>query len=443
MKSIKNMLHNRILWPVLGLLTAAAVLIWKYESEGAMVKGDHIEGQLEALMERPDWETLEFWEQKLADQPEVSIYKQQLASQLAGRFRAEGRIEDLLRSNNLLKSALKTEYLSPESVYLQMSTNAITGHEFKEALRFADKALELRPEWMSAELVRFDALLELGRIKEAHQIMYPYREDGRFDILVRQAKLRHAQGDHHGGMRAVQEAYQWTRKAGLTDMQCWSMNTLADMYAHHGQIREAYECYLKALDAKPGDRYALKGIAWIALAKDGNPEIAEKIADAMQSRFPHPDIHLLQAEIADFRGETNLGKGERDLFVSMTRDPRYGRMYDRHLIALSFELPALRLMREKLIQRELENRPDPVTWSLKALHHADNGELKQAVNIASAHVAGKTHEPDALWRLARVYLADGDHELADKYLHQASHGAFELGPTATKEIERTLATLEQ
>ena len=122
-------------------------------------------------------------------------------------------------------------------------------------------------------------------------------------------------------------------------------------------------------------------------------------------------------------------------FLTQVSNPQYGDMYGAYLVEIYASNTETSQQAIAIAQKEVENRPTPMSYDLLAHAYYGNRDYKKALSITQEHVIGKTHEPMAQFHTAQIYKAlDMQSELAPikKELLETS---FELGPVTYKEIK--------
>lgn len=173
---------------------------------------------------------------------------------------------------------------------------ALNAHRFEEALQLSDLALALAPGHVGAWGIRSDALLELGRYREAADAtrrqmqLWPGAA-----AQARAAHLRWLHGDVEGAKRALVAALRG-RDARTPAFNAWLWSEIARIYLHEGEYADAaamYQRSLAELAAFPpallgaaraalglGDAAAARGFAGQALAIAPSVEAAIALGDA-------------------------------------------------------------------------------------------------------------------------------------------------------------------
>lgn len=382
---------------------------------------------------------LKFWNDRLTLMPDDEASKIKIAGLLAVRFRKTGRIEDIHQSDSMYHHLLNTTTSGKAGIYLGLAQNAITQHQFKRAEKYAEKALTEGGRKAAALLVVTDVALELGKRSIAKNTLQQFTNKNSFAHLIRQVKVKDQEGDLDAAILIMEKAMN--RIKGNKDLYCWSLSNLGDMYGHAGRIEDAYQAYSTVLKKDPQYDYALKGIAWIALSHDKNYNEAKRIINALASRTRMPEAHLLLAEIADMEQAEAEKKNQLQHFLNLTDNPGEQTMYAKYRAAIfaeNLEQPALSLA---IAEEEINNRPTPQSFDLKAWALLNLGREKEALFITQKYVKGKTFEPEAAYHTGIIYLANGFENEAEKYLKDALQSSFELGPAVTREIRLALRKL--
>ncbi len=381
-------------------------------------------------------EDMRFWRERLTRMPNDEASKIKLAGLHAGNFRKTGRVEELQYSDSIYNYLLKTTSSRKTGLYLGLAQNSITQHQFKKAGDYAEAALNEGGSKAAALLIITDVALELGDYHKAKSTLKKFTNKNSFAHRIRQVKVKDHEGQLDSAILIMEAAFD--RIKGNKDLYCWSLSNLGDMYGHAGRIEEAYQAYLSVLQKDSNYDYALKGIAWIALSHDRNYKEARRIITILASRTRMPEAHLMLAEIAEMENDETEKIKQLKLFVTLTDNGGYKTMYAKYLAEIygdDLQKPEASLA---IAEQEINNRPTPQSFDLKAWALLHVGRKKEALFFAQKYVTGKTFEPDAAYHLGMIYLANGFEDEAEKYLEEALESSFELGPGVTKNIKEAL-----
>ncbi len=385
---------------------------------------------------------LQFWEAELTENERNILAMPRVAGALSGRFRSEGRIGDLLRSDSLLRRTVQINAQPSAGLYLSLAQNAIAQHQFRRANLYLDTAFSIGDRPYGTMLLRFDVAMETGDYPLAASLLKQIQnERSKFQYLLRKAKYQDYEGDLEGALKSMEEALAWAEEKENEALILWARSNLADMYGHDGQIQKSYDTNLKVLAQDSSYKYALKGIAWVAYANDKNLELAKAIIQNLHQKNPKPDYDLLLAEMAAFEGDEKAEKEHLKLFKKEASKPEYGGMYHTYLFDIYADEKSSLPKAKAIAYQEIAERPTPASYSLLAWVYSKNGNVEKAVEIIENQVAGKTYEPNAQYKMGVIYKLDGQNDKAEKYLKEAQSAAYELGPGTAAHVEKLLSQL--
>jgi tetratricopeptide (TPR) repeat protein len=282
--------------------------------------------------------------------------------------------------------------------------------------------------------------MELGRYSDAYQSLKSISNYSSFDFLIRKSKWEDHKGNLEGSIRLMEEALRKI-KSKNTNLYCWALSNLGDLYGHAGRIKDAYAAYLDVLKLNPSDVYCLMRIARIAYVKDKNISLAKKILFFIQEQCSFPEINLLLAEIAETENRPDEAKMYSDIFLTQVSREGYGRMYNKYLIDILSSGDSTVQQALNLALMELKNRFTPETSDWVAWAYYNTGNYSEALKWTTSYVLGQTSEPQTLMHSAFILAANGRNLEARELLKEALGSSFELGPVAEKSIKELLNTL--
>jgi len=387
----------------------------------------------------PDTEELKFWEERLNNNNNDEASLAKLGSIHANLFKSTGRVEHILISDSLYARILKTYPKGNVEIYQSLAANAITQHKFQSAKDYTEKALALGDKKAASLLILVDVSLEIGDYATANLVLRDFKNKNSFAYLIRKAKLNDHEGHLDSAIVCMEKAYQRIR--GNKSLSQWTLSNLADMYGHAGRVEESYAGYLQVLKDNPQDDYALKGIAWVALSHDLNPEAARVIINDLAIRKRMPEAHLMLAEIAELNGNQMEKADQLKNFKALVSIPEYKNMYHKYLATLEAEEFQNPNSAVSIARAEIANRPTPQSYDLLAWAYYHQKNFREALSIATRHVENQTFEPEAFYHLGIIYQANGNNEQARYYLKEALASEFELGPSVSKKIKTALKNL--
>ena len=210
------------------------------------------------------------------------------------RVRETADFSDLTRSEGILERARELDPANADAIG-GLATLALARHDFGRALTLGRKARRLAPSTARHYGVVGDALLELGRYREAF---------ASFDRMVRlkpnvasYARVSYARellGDKPGAIKAMQFALD--AAAGRREALAWTHLQLGKIYLGMGRLQPAEAQFLAALEVFPTYLYGFEARAQLALAAGRNREAVAfgvRAADAV----PLPQFVVSLADI--------------------------------------------------------------------------------------------------------------------------------------------------
>ncbi|MCO6489940.1 MAG: hypothetical protein J5I98_16100 [Phaeodactylibacter sp.] len=395
---------------------------------------DHLRKSRQELASR-----IAFWEQKLQAAPGNFVYQEKLAGLYASGFKLSGDINQLHRSDSLLR-AINNRLPGRVGVLQSLAANAITRHAFREAEGYIREAYGIGENRFSSSLMLADVALERGNRLEATLLLDGIAPGTRFDYLIREAKLHDQSDDLDKAVRSMEKAAALAKTSGSPPTINWALSNLGDMYGHQGRIKKSYTTYLEALRYNRSDLHSLKGIAWIAFSHDRNPEEAKRIVSFLQSIHLVPDYHLLLAEIAAYEKDAAAEEQHKEWFMREASRPAYGNMYKSYICHIKSEREEAREALE-IAREEVRERPHPMSYHLLAWAAYRSGYSAQALEILERHVIGQTGEPEALYHAGVILKETGRKEAARVHFQAAQEASFELGPVTAAAIGKHLEQL--
>ncbi|MTI21839.1 hypothetical protein E1176_12475 [Fulvivirga sp. RKSG066] len=382
-----------------------------------------------------------FWTNKIEQQQAGYIYIQKLAALKSAAFDQTGEVSYLNEVDSLYREA--NQFVSGKrkaNNLIALSSNAIKQHKFEKALEYAYAAMKNTDEKFGPSLMVYDAAMELGLYDLAGRMIKSTKDLESFDYLVRLSKFQDYKGDLDSAISLMETAFEQVDQLNNPTAH-WAQANLADMYGHAGEIQKSYNGYLAVLKKNPDYDYALKGIAWVAYAHDDKPEEALEIISQLVDRKKLPDHHLLLAELADYQNNKEAKAKHIEAFVAEAKKAKYDGMYNSYLITLYAEEYQDYDMARSLALTEVDARPTPMTYSLLAWVFEQEGNHERALEIIQKHVEGKSYEPDLIYKTAVIYASNNKDKEAKEYFLEAKEAAYELGPIASRDIDKYLNTL--
>ncbi|MGY3793629.1 tetratricopeptide repeat protein [Aquimarina sp. 433] len=377
---------------------------------------------------------LEFWNKRIKKDSLQLTALGPVASAYTQLFESTGEIKYLKLAEKALTKSSAIATIGKSDHLLALAHNYISQHRFIEAKDAAMGAYVLGTNTNATEMVLFDVSMELGEYDNAHKYLEKFANQNDYNFLIRLAKWNDYKGNLDATIRNMEKALKIALSSKNDNLLLWSYTNLADYYGHAGRIKESYAHYIKALEIDPANAYAKKGIAWITYSYEDRPEEALKILDAITDTHQSPDYFLLKAEIEEYLTNEIAKKINLIKYSNAIKDKSYGGMYNVHtalLLAEEYEIFDKAL---EIADVEIENRPTPQSYDLKAYILLLKGEHKKALKIAEEFVVNKTFEPVANLHIAQIYKANNLLGKADPIFEDLRESSYELGPVMSSVI---------
>ncbi len=383
-----------------------------------------------------------FWQKRFSTSSDDIVARAKIAGLFTQRFSYSGNIHEIHQADSIYQLVNHLNRKNSSGTFRSLAANCITQHKFLQAQLYIDSALNLGDDKYQSVFMEFDVALELGNKIRAGKALDKLTDKNDFGYLIRQSKYKdHVDGDLEGAILLMEKAWEKIKDGNNNSVKLWTKSNLGDLYGHANRYKESYQCYLDVLAQDPEYYHALKGIAWLAFSKDKNVAEAKRIIHYLRQQHPVPDYDLMLAEIASFENKTVDKLNWEQQFMVKISNVMYGDMYNKYL----FNLQANELNDPKaalaLAQKETGNRRTGEAFSWLAWAYLKNGQKEKALKTAQYYVEQKCFEPDAVFYLGKIYLANGNYKKAKKYLEEAYESSYELGPSATKEINEALKQL--
>jgi tetratricopeptide (TPR) repeat protein len=260
--------------------------------------------------------TIAALERELASRPSDADRLGTLGLAYQVRWRETGDPTFLPLSGRALREALEQRPEDPTAT-LGLGNLALIRHRFREALVLGRDARRLAPFAARPYGVVGDALLELGRYREAFAT---------FDRMVatkpsvasyaRVAYARELRGDRQGAVVAMQLALD--AAAGTPEPTAWAHVELAKLALGDGRLADAERHVAAALAVSPGYVLALEQLARIEAARG---RLARAVATARRAAtaVPLPQLVGLLGDLLERQGRARAAARQRATVAAIDR----------------------------------------------------------------------------------------------------------------------------
>ncbi|MET9561939.1 tetratricopeptide repeat protein [Streptomyces tauricus] len=318
---------------------------------------------------------------------------------------------------------------------------AAARHEFPEALAYAEKALDENAFNERALSVRIDALVELGRYKDAAKAAdeADSRRPG-VPVFTRYAYVRELRGDIKTARRVLKQALSGATAPG--DI-AYVAGSLGQLSWREGEYEEALTYYERALRSDGTYLPALEGRAR-AQAANGDRAAAIRGMEEVVARFPLPGPLVVLGELYEARdGEQDRGKARDqyalvDAWTSLARANGVNADLDTALAAADHgdREAALRAARAEWERRHTVHTADALAWALHV-----NGRDDEALAYARRATATGYRDATFLFHRGMIERATGHEKEARGSLSAALKLNPGFSPMGAEQAEKALTAL--
>jgi tetratricopeptide (TPR) repeat protein len=319
------------------------------------------------------------------------------------------------------------------------ATLAAARHDFAGALRYADRALHINPYSERALAGRVDALVELGRYKEASKAaaLADLRRPG-IPVFTRYAYVLELRGNVKGARRVLKQALD--SAASPADI-AYVATALGQLAFDQGRYDEALGHYRTALRAEPGSLPALEGRGRAYAAQGKTGRALHDLEEVVQ-RYPLPGQLAALGELYEASGDRGKAEEQYDLIGAWTR------LADANGVATDLETAlieadhgdkaeALEAARAEWDRRQSIHTADALAWALHV-----NGRDREALRYAERAAATAHRNAQFLYHRGMIGLALGNEESARRHLRAALDLNPGFSPTGSRRAEAALKRLE-
>jgi tetratricopeptide (TPR) repeat protein len=391
-----------------------------------------------APIERSDEGAIGKLQDRIRRNPEDTPAYAQLGLALLQRVRETADPTLYPRAEAAFAEALKRDPQQFDAL-LGEGSLALSRHQFADALRWGERASALNPYNAPAYGIIGDARTELGQYEAAAatiQKMVDTRPD--LNSYSRVSYMRELHGDSAGAIQAMQQAVE----AGgqLSEATLWTQVQLGHLYFNRGDLTNAEQTYMAALEARPDYVYALAGIARVRAAQ-GRYDEAIGAYQEIVKRLPLPEFVIALGDIYDATGRPAEAKRQYDLVRAMQQlNASAGVDVDMELSLFDADHGADPAATVDRARAAYTRRPsiygaDALGW---ALYHA--GDYAEARRYSQEAMRLGTRDAVLYYRAGMIAYALNDHATARADLEQAlainPFFSVPYAPTARATLEK-------
>jgi tetratricopeptide (TPR) repeat protein len=373
-----------------------------------------------------------FFEKKFAGDTLNWLLGGHLADLYTLRFRAEAKLDDVARAEELARATLPFR-VERSGAYARLSAILLTQHRFTEAYDAARQAVAV-PFPVDAALGAFvDAARAIGDNAAADSALARMDRNS-FGASVRLADRYAGEGRSDAAMRAVSRACDRLDETGATrELRAWCLTKLA-MLEHNAHGPEAARPWLRrALALRPHHRGATEELANLAYAEQDWRE-ARKLYSRIAASA-HPDIYLRLAEVSRASGDDDAAAVYERTFVTVASEPGLETL---NALPLALHYAAVGKCADamELAQRELTRRHSAEAFESVAWVSYECGDMSGAAHTLARAAAAAAPTASALYLSALLMQKSGAEAEASALLAQATADLTRLEPHVLEHMRR-------
>lgn len=206
---------------------------------------DETPDQVESVLREADYDVaINFFLRRIEKNPQGSLNYVHLARRYMKKGREAGDESCYAKAESALREALR-QAPNDETVQLELAGVLCTRHRFEDGLQIAEEQLKVSPGKQEALILKFDALLELGRYDEANQTFRALEATVKGvapGLMARQAHLAELHGRAAEAIELMERATEEVLlPAGdrITPSVAWYPLRLGHLLMEHGRLDQA------------------------------------------------------------------------------------------------------------------------------------------------------------------------------------------------------------
>lgn len=294
-------------------------------------------------------------------------------------------------------------------------------HNFKQALAYAKKAIEIRPGDSYAYGILGDAYVELGeydKAQEAYQKMLILGPN--LYSYSRISYIKELTGDTEGAIQAMKKAIEEGIRHNLpTENIAWAQYILGEAYFSKGELKKAEEHYKASVKTYDNYYYALAGLAKVKAAEKNYAEALGLYKKAI-GIIPLPIFVSSLGEVYERTGNTEEAKKQYDLVEYIGLLSKISKVIYNRELSLFYSDHDIKLEEAlELATKELEVKGDIYTYDTLAWALYKNNRLKEALNASLKSLRLGTKDAKLFFHAGMIYYKLADMSNAKEYLSKA------------------------
>ena len=320
------------------------------------------------------------------------------------------------KAEGVLRRSLSLDRADNDVALTGLGALSLARHEFTDALTWGRQARAVNPYDDNVYGVMGDALVELGRYREAFatiQHMVDLKPD--LGSYARVSYARELQGDVPGAIAAMRMALH---AAGTAQDASWASYQLGELYWNTGRVQRAASAYHAALHYDDTFVPPLAGLAKVAWAA-GDVDDAIARYRTVVARYPLPEHVIALGDLYATTGRTALA--QRQYALVRTEEQLFranGVNVDLELALFDADhgrpSDGLRAAREEWSRRHSVHVADALGWALYR-----DGRASEALPFARRALSVGMRNALFFFHAGMIERATGDTAAARRDLTEA------------------------
>lgn len=423
---------------LLFLIIASLIFFSCRQHGGPVVQGSFVDSLIThyqpSSIVTSNEEELVFWKKRIDSHPHGFTNESKYAGTLARRFHFFGDIHDIVAADSIVNSINHELKGNDMGSNMALASYSITRHQFNQAHDYIQQLKKLGGQKYAVSLLSFDADFELGNYYSPAVVLKSIEHNQDYGYYFRLSKYQHFKGDLEDAIQSMQKAAELAESNKY--LQLAAMSNMADLYVHAGDLPKAYELYSDCIRLNASGFHDLMGVGWIALVKDGNDSLAEKIFKFVLQQVKSPDPIFKLYQLAQYRGDSIAEKKYATVFAQQVNDTLYGGMYNKYLVELYTGVLHDPAKAVAVAKKELDNRATPQTFAWYAWSLFCNHQSEEAYSAYRRYVSGKPLEGLELYYMGKMMQGLNKGYNAQAFFKAANKNRYDISPAMMKDLEK-------
>lgn len=307
------------------------------------------------------------------------------------------------------------------TVMTRLALVSLSRHQFREALTYAQKALDYGTGQLFPYAIIGDANVETGEYEKA-SLAYSKMASlqGAAYPHSRLASLRFLRGDPPGALEEMERGVDvlMTSKAPRENV-AWAETRLGDLSFQAGDVASAESAYRNALLSYSEFHRALAGLAKVRVAQQHYDDAIPLYQKAL-AIIPLPEYAAALGDVYTKLGRAQEARKQYALVEYIGYLNTVNKVLYNRDLAVFYADHGLKLIQSlELAQRELQIRRDIYTYDVLAWALYKNGKPREAFSAMTEALRLGTKDALLFFHAGMIHRSLGDTEKAREYLQQA------------------------